>query len=142
MLQRVAKYLLIIMLLAACSSPETKRFYTFPNDTWKRFENPVINMEISKPGIFYDLYVEVEYDKNLTPDFIPISVITSTPDGEVRGRSLSLKFSEGNGMIKEILRKDFAFAEAGNCSFEIENRSQDIETFGVKKIGVVLERID
>ena len=142
MLKKALKYSMLLILLAACTSAELEKFYTFPDNVWKRFENPLINMEISKPGIFYDLFVEVTYDKNLSPESIPISVITSTPDGEVRSRSMTLDFSEGNGTIRLLLRKDFAFSEAGNCSFEFENRSQKIETPGIQKIGVVFEKVD
>ena len=142
MLKRALSYSILFLLLAACSSPELEKFYTFPDNTWKRFENPVINMEISQPGIFYDLFVEVRYDNTLTLKPIPISIITSTPDGEVRSRTMSLKFNENNGTIKLILGKDFAFSEAGNCSFEFENRSQDIETHGLIKIVVVIDKIN
>lgn len=119
-----------------------EKYFSFPENTWKRFENPLIKLEITKPGIFYNLYVVVEYDKSTAPNFIPITVITTTPDGEVRSRNVRLRFKEGDGTAREVLRKDFAFAEAGICSFEIENRSQDIETTGLIKIGVVLERVD
>ena len=137
-----AKYLLVLILFTACSSQETEKYFSFPENTWKRFENPIINLEISSPGIFYNMYIVAEYDKTSVPDFIPITVITSTPGGEVRSRNISLMLKENNGVAREVLRKDFAFTETGNCSFEIENRSQEIETPGIKKIGVLLERID
>ena len=141
MTKKFAKYLLVLLLFTACSSTETEKYFTFPENIWKRFENPIINLEITRPGIFYDLYVVAEYDKATAPDFVPITIITSTPDGETRSVNARLKFKEGNGTATVIIRKDFAFSESGICNFEIENRSQDIETIGIKKIGVVLEKI-
>jgi hypothetical protein len=142
MIKRYAKYLLILLIFTACSSQETEKYFTFPDNTWKRFENPLINLEITSTGIFYNLYVVAEYDVATAPDFIPISVISTTPDGEVRARNVRLHFKDGSGQARELLRKDFAFSEGGNCRFEIENRGQDIETIGIKRIGVVLEKID
>ena len=137
-----AKYILILLLITACTSQETEKYFSFPDNTWKRFENPFINLEINSPGLFYNMYVVAEYDKASAPDFLPITVITSTPDGEIRSRDVRLMLEGGDGVAREVLRKDFAFSETGNCSFEIENRSQDIETPGLIKIGVVLERVD
>jgi hypothetical protein len=142
MLKRAIKYLLIAFLFVSCSSQETEKYFSFPDNTWKRFENPLINLEITKPGIFYNLYVVIEYDKATAPDFVPITVITSTPGGEVRSVNAKPLLNEDDGRVKLIIRKDFAFSEAGNCSFEIENRSQDLETKGLIRIGVVLEKID
>ena len=141
MLKRIIKYLLIAVLFVSCSSQETEKYFSFPDNTWKRFENPLINLEITKPGIFYNLYVVIEYDKASAPDFIPITVITTTPDGEIRSVNAKPLLNEDDGRIRIIIRKDFAFSEDGNCSFEIENRSQDLETKGLSKIGVVLEKV-
>lgn len=142
MFKRAIKYLLIVLLFVSCSSQETEKYFPFPDNIWKRFENPLINLEITKPGIFYNLYIIIEYDKTKAPESIPITVITSTPDGEIRSVNASPVLNEDDGRIRVIIRKDFAFAEAGNCSFEIENRSQHIETPGLKRIGVVLEKVD
>ena len=136
------KYILLLWLLIACSSTVIEGHFTFTDNVWKRFKNPQINIQINKPGIFYDLFIEIEYEKDLSPEFIPLTVITSTPDGEVRSRNLKFEFSEGDGVVREILRKDFAFAEEGICSFEIENRSQHVETPGIKKIRIILERVE
>jgi hypothetical protein len=142
MFKKFAKYILVLLLFTACSSQETEKYFSFPDNTWKRFENPLINLEVSSPGIFYNLYIVAEYDIATAPDFIPITVITSTPDGEVRARDIRLRFKETSGQAKEVLRLDFAFSEVGNCSFEIENRSQHLEMIGIKKIGIELEKID
>ena len=138
----ITNVLIILLLFTACSSSVLENHYSFPEATWKQYENPLINLDITQPGIFYNLYVVAEYDKARAPDFVPITVITSTPDGEIRSRNIRLRFKDGDGTARELLRTDFAFAEAGTCGFEIENRSQYIETTGIMKIGVVLERVD
>ena len=115
-------------------------YYSFPEQSWKRFDNPIIEIDISKPGIFYDMWIELESENPPATDELPITVIMSTPSGEIRSRSLTLYITAGDEKIRTILRKDFAFSNKGLCTFEIENRSQNIETKRLKRIGIVLEK--
>ncbi|RLD52263.1 MAG: hypothetical protein DRI97_14690 [Bacteroidetes bacterium] len=133
--------ILIIVLLMGCNSDNIiHSYYSFPEQNWKRFDNPIIEIDINKPGIFYDMWIELDYDVSKTLDEFLITVIMSTPSGEIRSRNLTLDMATGDGKIRVILRKDFAFSEKGPCTFEIENRSQNIETKGLKRIGIVLEK--
>ncbi|MCK4570172.1 MAG: hypothetical protein KAT76_07765 [Bacteroidales bacterium] len=140
------RYLLVVFIIAGCSSDAIKgSYFTFADKQWKRFENPEIEFDISKPGIFYNMWLEVDYDASLAPETLPVTVIMYTPSGEVRSRTLNLKFKDQNennrdGKFRVMLRKDFAFSEKGSCSFEFENRSQDIKTPGMIRIGIVLEK--
>ena len=116
-------------------------FHFFPDQNWKRFDNPIITFEIDKPGIFYDMLIEVDYDATLAHDELPITVIMTTPSGEIRSRNLTLKMDDQEGKILPVLRKDYAFSEKGVCAFEIENRSQYIDSPGMEKIGIILKRV-
>jgi hypothetical protein len=135
--------LLIIVLLMGCNSDNIiSSYYSFPEQSWKRFDNPIIEIDINKPGIFYDMWIELESENPPATDELPITVIMSTPSGEIRSRSLTLYITAGDEKIRTILRKDFAFSNKGLCTFEIENRSQNIETKRLKRIGIVLEKAE
>jgi len=135
--------LFILFLFSGCDNGNTlESFYFFPDQNWKRFDNPIIKFEIDKPGIFYDMLIEVDYNASLTHKELPITVIMTTPSGEIRSRNLTLKMDDPEGKILPILRKDYAFSEKGVCTFEIENRSQYIESPGMVKIGIRLEKAE
>jgi len=133
--------MLAIFLLIGCNPTDNmESFFSFPEGQWQRFENPIIEIDVTKPGIFYDMYLEINYDPEIAKEPIPITVIMSTPSGEIRSRNIRIVPGTAEGKIRVILRKDFAFSEQGICSFEIENRSQNIETSGLKNLGIVMER--
>ncbi len=103
-------------------------------------------MNIEHPGIFYTMWLELHYTSSFDLNNLPVTVIMYTPSGEIRSRDLILKFNtDGDkhsepGKLRVILRKDFAFSEMGNCKFEIENRSQKVETSGLISIGIIIEK--
>jgi hypothetical protein len=134
--------LFIILILAGCSAGNISTYYSFPGETWKRFDNAVFDVRISSPGVFYTMYLELEYDPAMAPSQLPVTVIMTTPSGEVRSRTISLSPNPKQEAIRVILRTEFAFREKGSCTFEIENRSQYVETGGVKRIGVVMEEME
>jgi gliding motility-associated lipoprotein GldH len=145
MKKKFLQYAFLFLLMVSCSADAGRQvFHKFPSDTWKRFENPVLELDISRVGIFYDMWLEVYYDEAAIPENFSISLIMSSPSGEVRSRTIELEFRHHGkdvGLLKLLLRKDFAFSEEGLFTCEIENRSQDIETHGLKKIGIVLENV-
>ena len=140
------KYSLILLIVAGCSVNNSNDLnHEFKDDIWKRFENPVMEMEISSPGIVYDMWVAIDFEPGAAPNSIPITIIMTTPSGEVRSRDLHFNFhsiqgQEESGTRVKILRKGFAFTKKGVCTFEIENRSQKIETPGMKGIRIWLEK--
>ncbi|MCK5337841.1 MAG: hypothetical protein KAJ50_03480 [Bacteroidales bacterium] len=139
-------YLLIVVIMAGCTSDTVlESYFSFPGEQWKRFENPEIEFDITGPGIFYNMWLEADYDVSLAPDVLAITVIMYTPSGEIRSRDLKLEFKDVDensrpGRLRVMLRKDFAFAEKGLCSFEFENRSQNVITPGMKRLGIILEK--
>jgi gliding motility-associated lipoprotein GldH len=140
------KILFILFFLTACiKSGDKDLFYEFPEKQWNRFDNVLLEFEVSNPGIYYDMWVEVHYEGTPVVKQLPMAVIMSAPGGEIRKRHLELNFNDdtpGNVTKKTamILRKDFAFSEKGSCTFEIENRSQKIEIGGLHKIGIIIKR--
>jgi hypothetical protein len=140
------KTTLLLFLIWGCKSDTTiSQYHSFPDEVWKRFDNPVLELNIEHPGIFYDMWVELDYDEYATHENLAVSVIMDSPSGEIRSRDLLFEFKHEDknnkpGKCRLILRKDYAFAEKGVCIFEIENRSQRIESRGLSKIGIVLER--
>ena len=135
--------IIIVLFLAGCGNGvNISEHYSFPNEIWQRFKNPIIEASISHPGVKYIMYVELEYDASLAPAQLPVTVIMKTPSGEIRSRNINLKPDPDQNIIRVTLRKDFAFTEKGICSFEIENRSQYVETQGMKRIGVIMEAMD
>jgi len=137
------KSLFILLLLTACDSGSTiSSYYSFPEQTWKRFDNPIIEINIAETGIFYNMFVELEYVDSLASKLFPVTVIMSTPSGEVRSRDIIFQPDPDHNISRMILRKEFAFSEKGICTFEIENRSQYVETKGIRGIGVVIEKMD
>jgi hypothetical protein len=134
------RYIFIVLLLAGCSGGTTvSTHYSFPWETWKRFDNAVFDAQISHPGIFYTMYLELEYDPSLAPAQLPVTVIMTTPSGEVRSRDIPFSLNPEKDIVRVVLRTEFAFREKGTCKFEIENRSQYVETKGMKRIGVIME---
>jgi hypothetical protein len=135
--------IILFLLLAGCSGGTTvSTHYSFPGETWKRFDNAVFDARISHPGVFYTMHLELEYDPALAPVQLPITVIMTAPSGEIRSRTLTLTTNPKQEKIRMPLRTEFAFMEKGTCVFEIENRSQYVETKGVKRIGVIMEAMD
>jgi len=139
------RYLLIVIIIAGCTSDKVlESYFSFPGEQWKRFENPEVEFDIVGTGIFYNMWLEVDYDVALAPDVLAVKIMY-TPSGEVRSRDLDLGFKDvdensSSGRLRVILRKDFAFAEKGLCLFEFENRSQNVVTPGMKRLGIVLEK--
>jgi hypothetical protein len=135
--------IIIVLLLSGCGGGTTvSTSYSFPGEIWKRFENPVFDARISHPGVYYTMYLELEFDPALTPAQLPVTVIMTTPSGEIRSRTLTLKTDPKQQKIRVPLRTEFAFSEKGKCTFEIENRSQYVETKGMRRIGVVMEEME
>ncbi len=140
------KILLVFLFMAACSeSGEKDLFHEFPEKQWKRFDNVLLEFEVTQPGIYYDMWIEIHYEGTPVVKQLPLAVIMSAPGGEIRKRHMILDFdddSPGNVSRKTamVLRRDFAFSEKGSCTFEIENRSQKIEIDGLHKIGIIIKR--
>jgi hypothetical protein len=139
--------LLLILLAWGCSFEKKYRsFYEFPGDEWNRFENPLIEFNITDPGIYYDMSLKLNYMPSPDLKNFLITVIMTTPAGEVRSRDVELDFGKGKPVddyarINIILRKGYAFSEKGKCIFEIENRSSDVNTPGMKSIGIFMEKV-
>lgn len=142
----IFSHLLLVFILAGCSSETGYRSsYSFPEKQWKRFDNPVMDIEISTPGIFYDMFMEIHYDTSQLPKNFPINVIMYTPSGEIRSRDLILDFtkkkdSETFGTLRIVLRREFAFSDKGICKFEFENRSTKVNNPGIRDISIILEK--
>jgi gliding motility-associated lipoprotein GldH len=141
------RYIIFFILAVGCASGSTiKSFHNFSEQQWQRFENPLIDINIEHPGTFYNMWLELHYTSSFNRDNLPVTVIMYTPSGEIRSRDLILKFNaeddkyNESGKLRVLLRKDFAFSERGNCKFEIENRSQKIETSGLISIGITIEK--
>lgn len=133
-------------MLFSCSTDNIlSTTHTFPKGEWHRFTNPVINFQINNPGIFYDMYLELDYDISKTPEDFRMSVIMNTPSGEMRSRDITTKFSSAstngnNGIYRVLLRREYAFSEMGLCTFEIENRSSKMILPGMNSLSIVLEK--
>lgn len=147
MKKTLSKFLLFIILLSSCA--EGVRFsstYSFPEETWQRFDNPILNFNIDAPGVYYDMFLELEYDASQPPSDFMVTVLMYTPSGEMRARDIQLKMvspgDEGDrpGIFKTVLRREFAFSDKGECKFEIENRSSRVTTNGVKSLSIILEK--
>lgn len=141
------KIVLLAFILAGCAQATGLRStISFPEEQWKRFENPILDFNIKSPGIFYDMFFELEYDVNNPPKEFPITVIMYTPSGEMRARDIIIRAEvpgEGelaSGTIRLVLRREYAFAEQGICKFEIENRSSKVITTGIKNLSILLEK--
>ena len=141
------KLLLITLLIVGCAQATgLKSTYSFPEEQWKRFENPELNFNIKSPGIFYDMLLEIEYDVNNPPDEFPITVIMYTPSGEMRARDIRIKPETTgggelpSGIVSVVIRREYAFSEQGSCKFEIENRSSKVTTQGIKSLSILLQK--
>ncbi len=143
---RLFIFLLPLFFLACCGTDgPSVSYYDFPGKVWKRFDNPVIAFDIASPGIFYDMYVVMEYEPSLRFDAFPVTVIMYSPSGEIRSRDISMdqeKYAVSDGLIRIPLRKEYAFIEKGQCSFEIENRSQKVQTHNLIRIGIEMIRAE
>ena len=136
---------LLILLVGCAQANMLKTTYSFPEGQWSRFENPIINFNIDSPGIYYDMFLEVDFDAAQAPENFRVTVSMQTPSDEIRSRDIELDFTHqgegvGPGKIRLVLRREFAFTEQGLCQFEIENRSSKVKTPGMKSISVVLEK--
>ncbi len=142
----IFSYLLLVFILAGCSSGTGYHsYYNFPEKQWKRFDSPVMEIEITSPGIFYDMFVEIHFEASQLPKNFPVDVIMYTPSGEIRSRNLVLDFTKKEdggtpGILRLVLRKEFAFSDRGVCKFEFENRSTRVNNPGIYSISIMLVR--
>ena len=142
----IFRYILLIFLLSGCySATDLKSSYSFPEGLWSRFDNPVLDFNIDNPGIFYDMFLEVDFDISQRHEQFSITVIMNTPSGEIRHRDLVLDFAKKDesgkpGVLRLVLRREFAFSDKGACSFEIENRSAKVKNPGINSISIILEK--
>jgi len=142
----IFNHLLLVFILAGCSSGTGYHSsYNFPEKQWKRFDSPVMDIEISTPGIFYDMFVEIHFDASQLPKNFPVNVNMYTPSGEIRSRDLILDFTkkddgETPGILMIVLRREFAFSDKGICKFEFENRSTKVNNPGIHRVSIILEK--
>ncbi|HSG68218.1 MAG TPA: hypothetical protein VK994_05880 [Bacteroidales bacterium] len=138
--------LLLILILPGCSSDDKYRAnYDFPGNVWNRFDNPMIEFNIKDPGIYYDMFLTLDYVSSPERQNFTITVIMTTPSGEVRSRDLELDFGQGKEVkghqrLSIVLRREYAFADKGKCRFEVENRSSEVNTEGMKSIGIFMRK--
>ena len=145
---RKPKYLslwLVFILLSCSPGSKYRVFHEFDQEVWNRFENPVLEFNITDPGIYYDMFLKLNYKPSQKLENFKVTVIMTTPSGEVRSRDIDLDFSKGVGAGKQselsvVLRREYAFSDQGKCYFEIENRSSEVNTVGIKSVGVYLEK--
>jgi len=138
--------LLLVFIFLSCSTGSKYRaFHEFEQGVWNRFENPVLEFNINDPGIYYDMFLQVNYKPSQKLENFKITVIMTTPSGEIRSRDIDLDFSKGvdagnHFELMEILRRDYAFSDQGKCYFEIENRSSEVNTVGIQSVGIYFEK--
>lgn len=138
--------LLLIFIFQACTPGNKYRAsYDFPGEVWKRFENPTLQFDIGDPGTYYDMFFQINYDPAVDLKNFAVTVIMTTPSGEERSRDLDLDFSQGkkaggHSELTAVLRRDYAFADKGKCYFEIENRSSEMNTRGIKNVGIFMQK--
>jgi hypothetical protein len=63
----------------------------------------------------------------------------------MRSRDLDLDFTNSDvtdkaGVLRLVLRRDFAFSDQGICKFEVENRSSRVNNPGINSIQIILEK--
>lgn len=139
-------YLLFILMLVSCTSSDRLiSTHVFSDGEWSRFTNPVLDFQIKNPGIYYDMFLELDVDLSQKPDNLKMTVIMNSPGGEIRSRDIVPDFNAAsvdgkNARLRIVLRREYAFSEKGVCSFEIENRDSKTITTGVKSISIVLEK--
>ena len=141
------KYLIFLLFLSSCTQGGgLSSTYSFPEGKWQRFNNPILTFNIDAPGVYYDMFLEFEYDTAKPPSDFLVTVLMYTPSGEMRARDIQLKPGSSNdegavqGVFKVVLRRDFAFSDMGECTFEIENRSSKVMINGVKSLRILLEK--
>lgn len=139
-------YVLLSLLLFACSTDNMlSTTYSFPKDEWHRFTNPLIQFQINNPGIFYDMYLELDYNISSTPEDFRMTVIMNTPSGEMRSRDIMTDFKSASvdgdkGVLRILLRREYAFREIGQCTFEVENRSSKMILPGMKNLRIIIQK--
>lgn len=134
-----------VLMISCTSNNRLSSTYSFPEGEWQRFTNPEINFQISNPGVYYDMFMELEFDISQKPDNFRISIIMNTPSGEMRSRNITLELEkarveDGRGILKIPLRREYAFRDKGLCSFEVENRSSKMILPGMKSLTIIMEK--
>lgn len=131
--------------MASCGpSGHFTETYTFPEGKWERFTNPLLQFQIENPGIYYDIFLELSFDPSSPPEDFLITVIMTTPGGEVRSRDVNTKFgsaqvNEKEAVFRILIRREYAFSEKGECTFEIENRASRLSFPGMNSLSIILE---
>jgi hypothetical protein len=146
MKNQIFKYTLLAFLMISCS-PSGKYIdtYTFPEGKWERFTNPFLRFQVENPGIYYDMFLELNFDPSQKPEDFNMTVIMTTPGGEVRSRDLETNFgsaevNEDNAVIRLLIRREYAFSEKGECTFEIENRASRMSFPGMNNLRIIIEK--
>jgi hypothetical protein len=145
MKNQLFKYILLLFLMVSCSpSGNFIETYTFPEGNWDRFTNPLVHFQIENPGIYYDMFLELRFDPSSQPEDFLMTVIMTTPGGEVRSRDVKTNFSkaelnDNDAVFRILIRREYAFSEKGECTFEIENRASRMSTTGMNSLSIIIE---
>ena len=139
--------LLLILVSGACSNEAGHRsVHEFTGEVWNRFENPLLEFDITDPGIYYNIFMELKYKPSDDLKNFLATVIMNTPSGEIRSRDINFKFTgkeEGSdeNILRIALRRDYAFSEQGICTFEVESRSPKVNIPGMVSLSIVMEKV-
>ena len=138
----------ILLLTASCSNHEVySESYSFPSETWMRFEPHTFEANIPNSEECYELYVTLDIDTlRYREQALPLTFKVISDQGETRtffasvmlrssdGNSLGQSDGQGHLIFRQRVKDYFYFNQPGHYSVSIGQRTSRYEIKGIRKI--------
>ncbi|MFO8130083.1 MAG: gliding motility lipoprotein GldH [Bacteroidales bacterium] len=142
---------LFLLLLSCERNTIFEQHVNMDNHSWSKFSAVDFHFDIDDTSASYDVFIAIRHSAQYPGHNLLISTVLITPSGEKRFTEYDLRIrddedkfpGDGPENLRDIqipLRKDFTFKEAGTCDLEIENRMPKLQTPGIHKIGLVVQK--
>lgn len=122
-------------------------FYSFPKQTWHRFNVLSYEIPVEDENIRIDIEAYAQFTSGFPYNDLEFNAVITTPSGEERMREIRLKIQNESGKftgIQEgetytsmiVIQKGLLISKRGVLKVELENLIPKVETPGLIGLGI------